>query len=564
MIFLMTISSFIFAAIVVGTWNANWFPSGRAEHRATPDVEAATSTAAAKMLAQGLREIDPTGTNDIILCLNEIRGPRAATNLIAQIGREDLRLAVITGYRRRDRFDQQQDVIATTLPVVDASWSKWKGKGKETPPRGYAYAAVVIDPATTARVYAVHLKSNYGATTPELKASNREKRTAAARQLVESVKPPRGKKSQGGPVIVAGDMNADKWGKDFVDERLFGVFEEAGFTNVLETLPPKARGTHPSFKYGDSALDYVFVRGLSVAERPRIIPNSGLSDHQALFTLLRTGEECVTPSPVRYEPFKPLRVTKRKVDVALAKPLRLLHVSDSHVTRIDSRDPEELRAFALSRSRMGRELGERYLDEASAWARQEGVTLVHTGDLVAFAGEACLEYAGRFLRTGDVVACVGNHEYWLSGTRRNVESNRVACCGQLAAAFPGYPVSVRRLEGLALFAFDNASGRISQEVAEAFERVVAEGNPIVVACHVPLAAPDLADIAWCSCGNAEADERTVGFVERIRREPLVKAVLAGHVHGERVGRFSPTAMEYVAGALFNGEAQEIEFSAPAR
>ena len=30
----------LLAAVVVGTWNGNWFPSGRAEHRAHPDVEA--------------------------------------------------------------------------------------------------------------------------------------------------------------------------------------------------------------------------------------------------------------------------------------------------------------------------------------------------------------------------------------------------------------------------------------------------------------------------------------------------------------------------------------------
>ena len=283
----MTFFPFIFAAVVVGTWNGNWFPSGRAEHRAHPDVEAATSAAAAKMLAEGLKEVDPEGTNDVILCLNEIRGPRAATNLLAQIGRKDLRMAVISGYRRRDRFDQQQDVIATTLPVANAHWSKWKGAGKETPPRGYAFAAVVIDPATTASVYAVHLKSNYGATTPELKASNRAKRTVAAQQLRESVKPPRGKKRPGSPVIVAGDMNADKWNKNFADEQLFKILEGAGFGNALESLPPKSRGTHPSRKYGDSALDYVFFRGLSVSGLPRIVPNDGLSDHRALFVLLQ-------------------------------------------------------------------------------------------------------------------------------------------------------------------------------------------------------------------------------------------------------------------------------------
>ena len=70
--------SFLLASVVVGTWNGNWFPSGRAEHRAHPDVEDATITAAARMLSHGLSEADPSGTNDVILCLHEMRGPRAA------------------------------------------------------------------------------------------------------------------------------------------------------------------------------------------------------------------------------------------------------------------------------------------------------------------------------------------------------------------------------------------------------------------------------------------------------------------------------------------------------
>ena len=274
----------VLAAVVVGTWNGNWFPSGRAEHRAHPDVEDATVKAAAAMLARGLAAADPSGTNDVILCLHEMRGPRAASNLVERIGRRGLRVVSVSGYRRRDRFDQQQDAIATTLPVVETNWSKWKVAGKETPPRGYAFAAVVTGPAVTANVYAVHLKSNYGATTKELRDLFRAKRTRAAEQIVEQERA-RGRAARR-PVIVAGDMNADKWRKSFADERLFGIFEEAGFSNPLALLPANARGTCPSTRYGNSALDYVFVRGL-VAGTPTIVPNDGLSDHYALFVAVK-------------------------------------------------------------------------------------------------------------------------------------------------------------------------------------------------------------------------------------------------------------------------------------
>lgn len=276
----------IVAAVVIGTWNGQWLPSGRAKHRAHPDVEAATITASAKMLAGGLARIDPEGTNDVILCLNEIRNRAAATNLVAQIGRKGLQVVSVSAYRWRDRFDEQQDVIATTLPVAEASWSRWRTAGQFTPPRGYAFAALVLDPATTARVYAVHLKSNYGATTPAIADANRQKRTNAISQIVNQEKIPKRRKKAPPPVILVGDMNADKWRAEFAAEQIFNILSFAGFTDLLELLPPDRRGTHPSARYGDSALDYIFVRGLRSIGSPCIVPNDALSDHYAVWAVV--------------------------------------------------------------------------------------------------------------------------------------------------------------------------------------------------------------------------------------------------------------------------------------
>ena len=260
-----------------------------------------------------------------------------------------------------------------------------------------------------------------------------------------------------------------------------------------------------------------------------------------------------------FEAIPELRVPQVKVQVGLAKPVRVLHVSDAHLTRVDLRDPATLRDYALSRSRMGRELGEYYLDMATAWCRREGVTMIHTGDLVAYCGAACLENAGRRLKTDDIIACVGNHEFWLSGDRKDVVKNHEECLPRLQAVYgDGLTASVREIGGINFFVFDNASQLVSKEVADAFDRVILQGKPIVLVCHVPLAT---ADITWYACGNRAdvCDDVTWNFVEKARREPLVKAVLAGHVHVSRESRFSPTAVEYVSNALFNGEARAIVF-----
>ena len=284
-----TAVSILIAAVTFGTWNGQWFPSGRAEHRASPEVEARTIAAAGRMLREGLSRVDPAGTNDIVLCLNEIRGPKEARALCEATGITNLRVAVVTGYRRRDRFDQQQDVIATTLPVVDASWSRWKVAGPKTPPRGYAKARLLFSPTVTATVYAVHLKSNYGQTNDDMAYTNRVKRALAAGQLVEQERPRRGERAS--TVVVAGDFNADRWGGGADVDTLFVPFAEAGFANALEQLPASERATHPSRnrRWRDSALDYIMHRGLSPTRLPVIVPAKGLSDHNPVFVPLEAA-----------------------------------------------------------------------------------------------------------------------------------------------------------------------------------------------------------------------------------------------------------------------------------
>lgn len=276
-------------AVIISTWNGNWFPSGRAEHRAHPEVEAATISAAGKLFTKGLARIDPEGTNDLVIVVNEVRGPQVAAALAKAIGRTNLNVAVVSGYRRRDRFDYQQDVILTTLPVAAAHWSLWKSKGKIVPPRGYAYAELIVTPAVTARVYAVHLKSNYRANTDEKREKCRLQRTLAVEQLCEQERPRRGRKSV--PVVVAGDFNADPARREFAAETFFTTLGESGFTNVLERLAPDERGTHPHRRYGNSSLDAIYLRGAEVEGLPIIIPSEELSDHMPVFAEVKFDAE---------------------------------------------------------------------------------------------------------------------------------------------------------------------------------------------------------------------------------------------------------------------------------
>lgn len=280
---------------------------------------------------------------------------------------------------------------------------------------------------------------------------------------------------------------------------------------------------------------------------------------------LRLASLAACAAPLRglaYDPIPALNVRKVSIPLGVDEPFSILHVSDSHIARIDSRDGESTYAFAKSRSRKGRELGEYYLGEAIHHARARGIKVVHTGDFMDFASVANIEYAARRIRTDDIVACVGNHEYWLDADKKEIESYKEATIPKLKDEWKGVPASTVRIGGANFFVFDDSFRAVTEAIAAAFEETVKEGLPIVMVCHVPLWTEDVGLNKGASCGVRGRKGAAVSceFVERVRREPLVRTVLAGHIHGFRQFAFSDHAQELVAGALFNGDCTEIEFT----
>ncbi len=260
------------------------------------------------------------------------------------------------------------------------------------------------------------------------------------------------------------------------------------------------------------------------------------------------------------EPIAALNVRRVKLAVGEERPFSVLHVSDSHLARIDSRDGDALHAFAKARSRIGREMGEYYLCEAAHYAKSRGLRMVHTGDFMDFMSEANLEYARRFLCSYDFLACVGNHEYWRDAEHPETEAYKAPLIQKLKEPWNGVPASTHRMNGVNFFVFDNSFRTVTAEIAEAFEKTLKEKLPVVMVCHVPLWTAGQGIDAF-SCGSPkDRDALSCEFVERARREPLVKAVLSGHLHGFHDFAFSPHARELVAGALFSGDCTEIEFS----
>ena len=271
------------AAVLVGTWNLKWFPSGRAEHRAAPEVENAAIASVAAEIGGRLAKRGGAGA---VVFLEEVRGEQVVGTLLEKIGDTNLHVAVVSAFRDFDgRLGWQQIAILTDLPVVESRYSYWKRTRKTLPPRGYAFALLDGGKEGLIACYGVHLKSNYGANSPEVRETNRLKREMCTQQLVmetKRIKSPDGRQAK--RIVVAGDFNFDPWNSRFKGERTIAELEEAGFVGCFAGVAPEERATHPGRgTWASSTLDFIFVRGMAGRGTPDLSPFIEASDHRAVW-----------------------------------------------------------------------------------------------------------------------------------------------------------------------------------------------------------------------------------------------------------------------------------------
>ena len=109
-----------------------------------------------------------------------------------------------------------------------------------------------------------------------------------------------------------------------------------------------------------------------------------------------------------------MKLSKLRIEIGLPEPVRLLHLTDTHLAFADERDDERKRELARRRSAEfaadGVDLA-RHLEEAVAHAREHEELIIHTGDLIDFVSYRNLDLAGKFFAAHDCFVAAGNHEF---------------------------------------------------------------------------------------------------------------------------------------------------------
>ena len=287
-------------------------------------------------------------------------------------------------------------------------------------------------------------------------------------------------------------------------------------------------------------------------------------------------------------------IRKIRIPVGASKPFSALHLSDSHFTRVDGRDNERKHKLAKSRRTIFPQ-AEAYFDAAVNYAREKDLLLLHTGDLIDFVSAANLDCVKDKLGADRWFVSAGNHEYsQYVGEAREDDAYRAQTYPQVQAAFPnGLTFASCVINGVNFVAVDDGYYNFTKRQQKLMKKEIKKGLPIVMMCHVPIYTPEHAKAQLASndgrCAymtgapleltetyqcdpslpkeeqwrnrsvQQRADKPTLEFIEWLRKQPLLKAILCGHMHTFYQERFSPTAIQYTVAAGYDGAAYEIEF-----
>ena len=283
------------------------------------------------------------------------------------------------------------------------------------------------------------------------------------------------------------------------------------------------------------------------------------------------------PSSATGDKIKAKEIT---IEAGAAKPFSVLHVSDTHLTAVYPNEDKWKQEMACADTPVFGAKQEEALAEAIAYAKRHCDFLLHTGDLIDFVSEANLDLARRYLPKG-CIGALGNHEYshygWLVKKAGTAGPGREETRKMLSKFCPfPLPLAEKTINGVTFVGIDDADGTISKEQIAQFRRIAAQGKPIILCMHVPFYTPGIcrAGKRWWKKGTDEAnpemkltdferqksDLATRNFIEYLKGEPLLKGILSGHLHMFAEDRFSPTAIQHVAGGNFSFAAHLVKVS----
>lgn len=271
-----------------------------------------------------------------------------------------------------------------------------------------------------------------------------------------------------------------------------------------------------------------------------------------------------------------LQILKNTISIGLPKPVKLLQITDSHITRDD---PQMYREATFNTHYSG--CCEDYFFKALSYAKQNHLPVLHTGDLIDFFSPGNFAFLDEYMADVDYIYAAGNHDFChLLGQAKEDYAYKWEKINEIAPHIKNNLYFYSRLMGgLNLITLDNSYYTITQGQIELLKAEAAKGYPMVLAMHVPIYTENLRATASASeplyvmaapsdilarytpdrIWQQTPDATTLEAVAYIKEEPLIKAVITGHKHVNYVENLREGLPQLVTAGSFDGYVREITF-----
>lgn len=245
------------------------------------------------------------------------------------------------------------------------------------------------------------------------------------------------------------------------------------------------------------------------------------------------------------------------IHAGLLRPVRLLQLSDMHLTRGDACDSEYVQNQQGQRRFVFRwdtslptseELFAYWMGRAD-----EFDCVVLTGDTIDAPSHGNLTFLSEHLKGHNYLYVTGNHDWAYPPDYKRPENEVRAQYFPSIEAVTGQSLvfTEKQVGGVTLIGLDNSREQINEEQYKKTFAILDRGQPVVICAHVPfdcetLRAPSrdywLQDIL---CGYPRPTELTAAFVRRLKDYKNLTALLTGHIHFNHEDVFSPYTVQYV-------------------
>ena len=282
-----------------------------------------------------------------------------------------------------------------------------------------------------------------------------------------------------------------------------------------------------------------------------------------------------------------MTITRTTLQIGLEKPVRALHITDTHVSITDERDDphcqEVIRRCQVTNNDPDGKVKIEYLKSAVAYANEHDDILINTGDTGDNISVASMEATCRVMDTARRSLFIsGNHDFSLYGWNSGWEGRTYKLDSyQKVRRHMGRDLlfASQVVGGVNFVGVDDSFNQVEDWQTEKLRREVAKGFPVILCMHIPLYEESLYDLLMArpdkvaylvGCDEAHLmrmseyrayqhrpEPATARFVDYVNSEPRIRALLTGHLHFDYESRLPGGAIQYVTNMNFDGCAREL-------